>query len=170
MKHTIKLLILPVCMTLASCQQKGGTETESLQHHDDSLKAAIESEVNQHLQHQNDSLKSALTSNPTARQVNPPQTAPNKGNKENDLIDAKFKATRLNSLLITAKAKLEFETTELTKSEQFHVGRTKSEREQQIRQQSIRVQTYQNLVQKIQDEIISTCNKINSLQTEIANN
>ena len=178
MKHTIQLALVFICCFATSCEQKNASqETQSLQHHDDSLKAAIEAEVNGHLQRQNDSLKNALTDN--TPQVKSPQNTEIQqsvdkqpqaglGNKENDLIDAKLQLGKLNTLLINLKAKSEYESNELNKAEQFHLGRTKTEREQQIRQQSIRVQTYQNAIQKVQDAIITLNNKINGLQNDIS--
>jgi hypothetical protein len=48
------------------------------------------------------------------------------------------------------------------------VGRLKETRDQQIRQQSIRVQTCQTMVQNAQEAIIRVHNKINALKNDIS--
>lgn len=175
MKNKISLLLVTICCIAVSCEQKNTeSETQSLQHHDDSLRAAIEAEANGNLQRQNDSLKNAFTNHVTNNPATTKQTTSGNssssqlGNETNALVDAKLQLARLNTLVVNIKAKLEFETNELNRVEQYHIGRLKSEREQQIRQQSIRVQTYQNLLQKTQDAIISVGNKINTLQNNIS--
>jgi hypothetical protein len=57
MKQTLVLFSL---LLILSCGQHNGQETQSLQHHDDSLRAAIETEMNGHLQRKNDSLTKIL--------------------------------------------------------------------------------------------------------------
>ncbi|HXS36934.1 MAG TPA: hypothetical protein VN721_09545 [Flavipsychrobacter sp.] len=90
------------------------------------------------------------------------------GSKESELTNDKLELTRLKTLLVNTKAKLEVENNELTRVEQFHIGRLKNTREQEIRTQDLRIQAYQDYVQRIQGAIINKQEQINALENELA--
>lgn len=158
-----------------SCGQKSPEqEAKDQQRHDDSLRAAIVAEINAETQLKN-SAKS-VSNHPL--QTNTSTESNNTGNvskkqvsdlvaKANQITDAKLELNKLNVLLTNAKSKLEYENNELARAEQYHLGRTKTEREIEIRNQDLRVQAYQNYVQKIQDVILQLHEKINTMQSDI---
>jgi hypothetical protein len=175
MKNTIKSILVLSSMLIMSCGQKSPEqEAKDQQRHDDSLRAAIVAEINAETQLKN-SAKS-VSNHPL--QTNTSTESNNTGNvskkqvsdlvaKANQITDAKLELNKLNVLLTNAKSKLEYENNELARAEQYHLGRTKTEREIEIRNQDLRVQAYQNYVQKIQDVILQLHEKINTMQSDI---
>jgi len=186
MKNTLKIiLILLSCYIVISCNQRNTEqEAQEQQRHDDSLKAAIVAEINSQMQSKNNLVEeNAGTNLRTSNTANSRVSNASRNNssssstqqmaelvsKANSITDAKLELNKLNVLLVTAKSKLEYENNELVRTEQFHLVRTKAEREMAIRNQDLRVQAYQNYVQKIQEAIIQLHEKINGLQSDINN-
>jgi len=179
---TAAFIILMGTCTITSCVQKSAEEeAREQQQHDDSLKAAIIAEMNQKMQpvgtfntkssSSNDNVIDASNSanaNQDGSNLVTQQQASHLAKEENEITDAKLILNKLNVLLVNAKSRLEVETNELTRVEQFHMGRLKGQREQEIRNQDLRVQAYQNYVEKIQEAIIQEHEKISSLQNNIA--
>jgi hypothetical protein len=177
-------ITLVICCLLMCCSQRNAEQQEQdLQRHDDSLKASIEAEMNGKLQLQNDSLKALLSekdnSGTTVKVQNNQKNSQTENGvtmsqvadlmqKQNVYNNCKVAIQKLNNLLVNTKASLEYEQSQLTEVEKFHIGRSNVERAQQIRNQSLRVQAYQDKVQQIQETILKITNKMYAIKEDIS--
>jgi hypothetical protein len=162
MRRIIKIALIFISLTQIGCGQKSAEEqADFLRRHDDSQKAAVVSEIKSENQSKKQNIEQTSVSKKEVYDLI---------SKTNLLAELKNDYRGLVSELSNAKAKLEFERSELDRAKEFHIGRSKSEREREIRKQYTQVQIYEEFAMRIQGKISELSVKIDDLQSEISRN
>jgi len=122
-------------LIVSSCGQTASEKAQTQANHDDSLKNAVEQNIKQQY---------------AAKEV-----------VQNSIRTLNSQLNAFNSRIELLNANLEVANDEMSKIKEFHFGRTDGEREEQIRNQSLKIQN-------LEDEISDLNNKINQSNAQLA--
>jgi len=156
MKRSSILMAVIAILTLLSCGPNAAEKAKIEQVKADSTKIAIDAIV----EHKADSVKAA-TEEEMKNKYQMRETLQSK------LQDATGYLQTLNGQLINAKASLDVANSDMDKIKEFHVMRTNSERDQQVRAQSIKIQNIQNAIANIEQSINQQQSVIDQIKTEL---